>query len=90
MTAAGWTIAFQAPPTSPAAGSSKALFGAYGSVGLRPLNPPPDLDVHFAVAIVEIASSRDIPNAAVSDFALYDGGRMVTRFKRVVGHCRSA
>ena len=59
--------------------TSKALFCAYGSVGLT---PPPDF--HFAVAVVEIASSRDILNAAVSDFALYDRSGTVTRFKRVV------
>ena len=48
---------------------------------LSSLGPP---DLQFAVAVVEIASSSDIRNAAVSDFALYDRAGKVTRFTRVV------
>jgi hypothetical protein len=85
-TTSGCAASGPVPPALPAAGDggAKALFCAYGSVGLRPRQPPPEYELQFAVTVVEIDSPRDIANIVVSDFALFDRAGSVTRFRRVV------
>src|SRR5262249_16696369 len=71
----------QAPP---AAFTAKVLFSAHGSVGMRPLNPPPDHELSFAVAVVEIDSRTEIRNVSVSDFPLFDRAGAAMPVKRVI------
>lgn len=73
--------------TPQAAGSSagtRSLFCAYGGVGLRPDPRPPDYELHYAVAVVEISSPRRITDAKVTEFALFDRNQNATTLKRVV------
>lgn len=63
---------------------AKALYGAYGGVGLTPLNPPPDFEAWFAVVVVEIDSRTEVADVTVSNFELLDHAGNATRFKRVV------
>ncbi len=45
---------------------------------------PPDFESQFAVAVVEINSTKETANLAVSDFVLLDQTGKATKFKRVV------
>ena len=63
---------------------ARALYGAYGGVGLVPSNPPPDFEKWFAVAVIEIDSRIEVPNVTVSDFELIDQAGHVNKFKRIV------
>lgn len=65
--------------------SAKALFCAYGGVGMIPNPIPPGYELHFVEAIVEIESLREISNVAVSDFVLVDAQGKATKIKRVLG-----
>jgi hypothetical protein len=68
-----------------AAANAKSLFCAFGGVGITPIPRPPGFESEFAVAVVEINSSRQTANVAVSDFVLFDqDGRAATKLKRVV------
>jgi hypothetical protein len=77
-------VSGQAPPNPQAPSTGKALFCAYGGVGVNPSSPPPEYGRHFAVAVVEIDSSREISDVVVSDFALYDREGKPTKFNRLV------
>jgi hypothetical protein len=46
--------------------------------------PPPGFESQFAVVVLEIESPRNIPNVAVSDFALLDGAGKATNAKRII------
>lgn len=69
-------------PTSTAV-ATKALFCAYGGVGMTPLSQSARRP-YFAVAVVEIDSHETIAAAAISDFALFDSSGVRTSFTRVV------
>jgi hypothetical protein len=62
----------------------KPLFCAFGSVGLIPVPTPPGFESEFAVAVVEINSSTETANVAVSDFVLFDQAGKATKAKRVI------
>jgi hypothetical protein len=65
--------------------NAKPLFCAYGSlVGFRPIPPPPRFESEFAVAVVEINSSKPYASVTVSDFTLFDQAGMAIKAKRVV------
>jgi hypothetical protein len=74
-------IATRAPTTNV---DVKSLFCAYGSVGLIPAVPPPGFESQFAVAVVEINSSKETANVAVSDFVLFDREGQATKAMRVI------
>jgi hypothetical protein len=63
---------------------AKPLFCAYGSVGLRPVSPPPGFESQFAVAVVEISSPKENADVTVSDFALFDQAGTAIKAKRVI------
>ena len=60
------------------------VFCTHGSIGLIPSSPPPGFESEFAVVVVQIDSPREIANAAVSEFALFDAAGKETKFNRVV------
>ncbi len=62
----------------------KSLFCAYGSVGIIPTSPPAGFESQFAVAVVEINSSKGTANVTVSDFVLFDQEGKATKAKRVI------
>jgi len=63
---------------------AKPLFGAYGSVGVVPRNPPPDFESWFAVAVVEVDSPAEIAKVALADLELTDRAGRVVKYKRLV------
>jgi hypothetical protein len=63
---------------------ARALFCAYGGVGLTPREPPRDFVRHSAVAVVEISSRRRITDVKVTEFTLFDRNDRLTTFTRVV------
>ena len=63
---------------------AKLLFCATGSVGLRPIPPPPGFETDFAEAVVEINSSARLEGATVTRFSLTDRDGHVTSFARLV------
>ena len=70
-----------APTTSD---NAKLLSCAHGSIGERPDPAPPGFESEFAEAVVVINRSRQITNATVSGFELFDNAGNVSRLKRVV------
>jgi hypothetical protein len=64
--------------------SARALFCAYGGIGLRPVPTPPGFESEFAVAVVEINSPSKTMNVSVTDFVLLDRDDKATKLKRVV------
>jgi hypothetical protein len=48
----------------------------------RPM--PADLEVYFAVVVLELESRTEIRDVGVSDFVLIDEGRLTAKLKRVV------
>ena len=75
--------AVEAPPTPQAAMTSQAVFCATGGVGMRPTNPP-DYEMWFAVAVIEITNHVGETQPTVSEFSLIDRTGAVTPFKRVI------
>jgi len=65
-------------------GSANSLFGAYGSTGVVPVNPPADFVSWFAVVVVEIDSAVKSANVAVSDFELIDQAGHTLKYKRLI------
>ena len=76
--------AVEAPPAPQAAITSQAVFCASGGVGMRPKNPPPDYEMWFAVAVIEIKNPVGETQPTVSEFSLIDRTGAVTPFKRVI------
>jgi hypothetical protein len=68
----------------PGYATMKLLFCAYGSIGLRPLHPPPGFETQFAVAVIEVNSSFDMPNAPEPDIMLFDQAGKPTKTNRVI------
>lgn len=64
--------------------NAKPLFCAYGSVSVIPVSPPPGFESQFAVAVVEINSSKENANVTVSDFALFDQRGTAIKANRVI------
>jgi hypothetical protein len=64
--------------------AGKSLFCAHGSIGMRPNPLPPGFETQFAVAVIEIQSSTEVTNAAVSEFSLFNKDGQETKLKRVV------
>ena len=62
----------------------KSLFCAHGSVEFTPISLPPDFESEFAVAVVEIDSSKAIGNVTITGFTLFDQAGKATTMKRLV------
>jgi hypothetical protein len=69
---------------SPGYASMKLLFCAYGSIGSQPVPPPPGFENQFAVAVVEVNSSRAVPNAPLPKVTLLYGRGKPIGTKRVI------
>jgi hypothetical protein len=74
------------PSTSAAITQSaaKSLFCAHGSIGMRPNPLPPGYETQFAVAVIEIQSSTEVSNVAVTEFSLFNRDGKETKLKRVI------
>jgi hypothetical protein len=60
-------------PAQPAAPTAKLMFAATGSIGVRPDPLPPDYDVAYVVAIVDIDNpGAEIAHASVGKLQLLD------------------
>ena len=70
------------PITSRAA--ARSLFCAHGSIGMIPAPRPPGFESEFAVAVVEIDTSKVMENVAVTAFTLFDRAGKATTMKRLV------
>ena len=67
--------------------SARALFCAYGGIGLRPVPTPPGFESEFAVAVVEINSPSKTMNVSVTDFVLLDrDGRVLPQLRQKQWH----
>jgi hypothetical protein len=76
-------VAIGAQP-SPPSDTAKMLFCATGSVGMRPLHPPPGFETEFSVAVVEINSAKEVRNVRVVDFVVFDAADKASVTKRVL------
>lgn len=63
---------------------ARSLFCAHGSIGIIPTSRPPDFESEFAVAIVEIDTSKAKENLAVTALTLFDRAGKATTMKRLV------
>jgi len=63
---------------------AESLFGAYGSAGLVPANPPTDFVSWFAVVVVEVESPVKSANVAVADFELIDQRGHAVKYERLI------
>jgi hypothetical protein len=79
-------VAIMPASVEPAAisNNAKALYCAYGGIGMTPISPQTGFESQFAVAVIEIHSSRQTKNVAITDFVLLDRAGQATKLKRVV------
>jgi hypothetical protein len=63
---------------------TKAVFCAFGSIGIQPLTKPPGFESQFATAVVEIDSPQKIEHADVTEFVLIEPDGKTTPMKRVI------
>jgi hypothetical protein len=73
-----------AQTTVPSEIQTTVLACGYGGVGIRPVPLPPDFDTEFAIVVLEIQSSRTIPNVTVSEFSILSKDGSETGMKHVV------
>jgi hypothetical protein len=64
--------------------AARPLFCAHGSIGMRPNPLPLGYETQFAVAVVEIRSSTEVANVAVTEFSLFNTDGKETKLKRVI------
>jgi hypothetical protein len=62
----------------------KLLYCSFGSIGLQPNPLPSGFENQFAVAVVEVNSYADIPNAPPPTITLFDEEGKSTKTKRVI------
>lgn len=78
------TGAIAADEPLPGYASMKLLFCAYGGIGAQPSPMPANFENQFAVAVVELNSSREVSQAPLPTLSLLYGERAALTTKRVI------